>query len=83
MSLHWDKQQEVIKYEHCQVVIASQRQAIQELEGILKTQQSVIDGIFGDVGADICAKQLESTTVRMQGALDASRPKKHSLPHDL
>merc|ERR1719482_142409 len=47
-QLQFDKEEEVIRREHCEAVIASQRQTIHELEEILKAQQGVMDSIFGE-----------------------------------
>lgn len=68
--LQFLREEEAIKREHCEVVIASQRQAINELEELLRTQQTVVDSIFGDGDdTDGAATRLGAMADRMQGAL--------------
>merc|ERR1719389_1537348 len=64
-QLQFDRQQEQIRNEHYKAVIDSQSFAIHELEEILKKQQTVIDSIFGETGADQI-KDLENMTAKYQ-----------------
>lgn len=70
-ALGFDKEEQSIELERCRRIIDAQRLTIYELEQVLKTQQAMVDNIFGSdpAGAESHASQLGATAKRMQEAL--------------